>query len=104
MVIDKMIGLGQRAGRLMSGDFAVKSALAKGRVKLLVIALDAAGRTRSELIWMAGSKNIPTISYGSKEELGRLIGKSPRSAVALTDEHMARGILGALERGEVDRT
>lgn len=99
-----MIGLGQRSGKLMSGDYAVKNALARGRAKLLVIAVDAAGRTRQELVGMAGSKNIPTISYGSKEELGRLIGKSPRSAVAFTDEHMVRGILGALERGEVDRT
>lgn len=98
-----MIGLGQRAGKLMSGDFAVKNTLAKGKAKLLVIAADAAGRTRQELIGLAGSHNIPMVSYGSKEELGRLIGKSPRSALVFTDEHMARGILKALERGEVDR-
>lgn len=82
----------------------MKNALSRGKVKLLVIAADAAGRTRQELIGMAGTHNIPTISYGSKEELGRLIGKSPRSAVAFTDGQMVRGILGALERGEVDRT
>lgn len=104
MFLNKMIGLGQRAGKLVSGDFAVKDALARGRVKLLVIAENAAERTRKELTGIAGSKNIPMISYGSKEELGSLIGKSPRSAVAFTDEQMARGILRTLERGEVDRT
>lgn len=99
-----MIGLGQRAGKLMSGDYAVREALARGKAKLLIVAADAATRTRQELSEMAGLKNIPTITYGSKGELGRLIGKSPRSAVVFTDEHMVRGILGAWERGEVDRT
>ncbi len=100
MSVDRIIGLGQRAGKIISGDYSVKSALAGGRVKLLIIAKDTSARTRKDLIGIAGTKNTPTISYGSKEELGRLIGKSPRSAVALTDMHMARGILGALERGE----
>lgn len=103
MNLGKMIGLGQRAGRLLSGDCAIKDALDRGKVKLLVVADDTAVRTRQELVRMAGLKKIPTITYGSKEELGRLIGKSPRSAVALTDDNMARGILVALERGEVDR-
>ncbi|MCL6634928.1 MAG: ribosomal L7Ae/L30e/S12e/Gadd45 family protein [Peptococcaceae bacterium] len=104
MSVGKLIGLGQRAGRLVSGEFAVKSALAGRRAKLLVIAGDAAERTRRELFRLAGSANVPAILYGSKEELGRLTGKPPRSAVAFTDEQMARGVLGAMERGEVNRT
>ncbi len=104
MTIGNMIGLGQRAGMLVSGDMAVKGTLNRGKARLLVIAKDAAARTRRELSGMADSKNVPVISYGSKEELGRLIGKSPRSSVVLMDEHMVRGILGALERGNVDRT
>ncbi len=104
MAIGNMISLGQRAGMLVSGDMAVKSTLIRGKARLLIIAKDAATRTRRELSGMAGSRNVPVISYGSKEELGRLIGKSPRSALALMDEHMVRGILGVLERGNVDRT
>jgi len=104
LALSEMIGLGQRAGKLVSGDIAVKNALAGGRVSLLVIAKDAAERTLKELTRMAGSGNIPTIIYGSKEGLGRMIGKSHRSAVAFTDEQMARGILRTLERGNVDRT
>jgi len=102
MTIGWAIGMGQRAGKLISGNFAVKDALAKARVKLLVIAEDAADRTRRELSGLAGLKDIPVISYGSKEELGSLIGKSPRSAVAFTDDAMARRILGMLEGGDVN--
>lgn len=104
MTIERILGLGQRAGKLISGDLAVKSAINRGKVKLLLIALDAAKRTQKELMGLASTKKIPTLAYGSKEELGRLIGKSPRSAVAFIDEKMVRGILKEMERGEADRT
>ncbi|OPZ74524.1 MAG: putative ribosomal protein YlxQ [Firmicutes bacterium ADurb.Bin456] len=86
--MEKILGFGQRAGKLISGDLAVKSAINRGKVKLLLIAIDAAGRTQRELRELAAAKKIPAFAYGSKEELGRLIGKSPRSAVAFTDEKM----------------
>lgn len=99
-----MIGLGMRAGSVVSGDMAVKSALDRGKVKLLVIAQNASERTRNKLIRLAGMKNVPMVFFGSKEELGRLIGKTERSSVAFTDKKMAEGILRALEGGGVNRT
>jgi ribosomal protein L7Ae-like RNA K-turn-binding protein len=92
--MEKILGLGQRAGKLISGDLAVKSALKRGKAKLLLIAVDAAGRTQRELKELAVAKKIPALTYGTKEELGRLIGKSPRSAVAFTDEKMVCYIKG----------
>lgn len=96
--------MGQRAGKLTSGSFAVKSTLNRGRVKLLLIAIDAAAQSVQELNGLATARGVPVLSYGSKDDLGRLIGKSARNALAITDEHMARGILGAIERGEANRT
>lgn len=96
--------MGQRAGKLASGSLAVKSSINKGRVRLLLIAIDAAAQSVQDLNGLATTRGVPVISYGSKDDLGRLIGKSPRTALAITDEHMARGILEAFERGEVNRT
>lgn len=104
MAIGQIIGMGQRAGKLISGNFALKDALMKTKIKLLIIAKDTAGRTERELSGLAGLKNIPVIIYGSKVELGRLIGKAPCSAVAFTDEAMSLRILEALERGGINRT
>ena len=59
MTIDKMLGLGQRAGKLISGDIAVKSAINRGKVKLLLIALDAAKRTQMELTGLPHLKIYP---------------------------------------------
>ncbi|MDD3653074.1 MAG: ribosomal L7Ae/L30e/S12e/Gadd45 family protein [Desulfotomaculaceae bacterium] len=102
MAIEQIISMAQRAGKLVTGNFALKDALAKKRVKLLIIAGDTAARTWRELSRIAGSKNITVITYSSKVELGRLIGKAPCSAVALTDEAMSLSILGALKRGDVN--
>jgi len=96
--------MGQRAGKLTSGSYAVKSTLNRGRVRLLLIANDAAAQSVQELNGLAIARGVPVLSYGSKDDLGRLIGKSPRTALAITDEHMARGILEAIERGEANRT
>lgn len=104
MAIGQLISMGQRAGKLISGNFALKDALMKNRVKLLIVAKDTAGRTGREVSEMAKLKNIPVVIYSSKVELGRLIGKAPCAAVACTDEAMSLNILGALERGDVNRT
>jgi ribosomal protein L7Ae-like RNA K-turn-binding protein len=102
--LDRLISMGQRAGKIVSGAFAVKSNINRGRVKLLLIAADAAAQSVQELNGLATARGVPVLSYGSKDDLGRLIGKSARAALAITDQHMARGILEAFERGEVNRT
>jgi len=104
MKTDRLISLGQRAGKIASGTFAVKNNLKRGMVKLLIIAKDAASQSVSELKDLAVARGVPVISYASKDELGRLIGKSPRIALAVTDEHIASGIIETFERGEADRT
>ncbi|MGI6491698.1 MAG: 50S ribosomal protein L7 [Peptococcaceae bacterium] len=104
MALDRLIGLGQRAGKLVSGSQAVKNYLNRGRIKLLVIANDASPQSVQEINRLADVKAVPVLTYGSKDDLGRLIGKSPRLALAVTDEHIARGIIEAYERGDANRT
>lgn len=93
------LGLAQRSGGLVSGDVAVKEAVIRGKAKLLVIAGDAAGRTRQELWGLAEKYGIPVVVFGTKEHIGALIGKSPRSSAAFLDENIVRAVLGE-EKGE----
>ena len=99
-----LIGIGQRAGKLVSGAQAVKSCLKRGWVKLLLMANDASPQSVQAIKRLAAIKAVPVITYGSKDDLGRLIGKSSRSALAVTDEHIAKGIIEAYERGDANRT
>lgn len=97
MTVGGRLGLARRAGQIISGDTAVKGAIKAGKARLIIMASDAAARTREELTAIAYSNSVVAITWGTKEELGMIAGKTPRSAVALLDENMARGILGALK-------
>ncbi|MEM5770693.1 MAG: ribosomal L7Ae/L30e/S12e/Gadd45 family protein, partial [Bacillota bacterium] len=43
--VRNLLGLAQRAGKLLSGEGTVESALRRGKVKLLIIAEDASANT-----------------------------------------------------------
>lgn len=92
-----LLGFAQRAGALVSGDMAVKKALEQRTVRLLIVASDAADRTKSGLVALAGREGTDVRSFGSKDALGRAIGKSNRSAVAIKDAQLATALLRILQ-------
>ena len=47
------LGLAQKAGKVASGDFAVRSALKSGKAKLLVVAEDAAPNSKKDMYYLA---------------------------------------------------
>lgn len=96
-----LIGLARRAGKADSGDAAVRNSIGRGRTRLIILARDAAWRTREAFGALAREAGIPVVLYGTRERLGGIMGKPMRAVVAITDENFARGIVGAIERGEV---
>ncbi|MCL6611898.1 MAG: ribosomal L7Ae/L30e/S12e/Gadd45 family protein [Peptococcaceae bacterium] len=96
-----MIGLARRAGQVESGDAAVRNSVCRGRARLIILAGDAAERTREAFGRLARDYGIPLVVFGTKEGLGGILGKPPRSVVAVTGENFARGIVKIIERGEV---
>jgi ribosomal protein L7Ae-like RNA K-turn-binding protein len=92
-----VLGLAQKAGKIVSGDFAVQGAVKSGKAKLLIIANDASDATKKEYQYQAESREI-TIYYAlSKEQLGSAIGKALRAAVAITDNGFIKPLVRALE-------
>jgi len=100
--VQRMLGLCRRAGKVLSGGTAVEKSILRNEVKALVLARDAAPRSKEKYIRLADEKSIPIFFYASRDELGKLLGKPPRAVVAITDEQLARGIAGAMERGDAD--
>lgn len=84
------LGLAQRAGKLASGDFAVKAALKSGKAKLMVLAADAAPNSKKEMYYLAEQANIPVLEALTREELGHVIGKVQRTAVVILDNNFAK--------------
>lgn len=83
------LGLAQKAGKVASGDFAVRSALNGGKAKLMLIAGDAAEASRKEMEYLAQTAGVKFATGPSRAEIGSAIGKSPRTAVVITDNNFA---------------
>lgn len=92
-----ILGLAQKAGKLVSGDFAVQGAIRSGKAKLLIIAADASDSTKKEYRFQAESRDIAVYSILSKEQLGGAIGKALRAAVVITDAGFVKPIVKNIE-------
>ena len=88
------LGLAQKAGTLVSGDFAVKAALKAGTVQLLVVAQDTAPNSKKELCYLAAQAGVPVLELLTRWELGSAIGKGQRAAAAITDSNFASMLQG----------
>lgn len=84
------LGLAQKAGKVASGDFAVRSALKGGKAKLLVVATDAAPNSKKDMYYLAEVAGVEVIELLTRDELGFAIGKAQRTALAITDNNFAK--------------
>ena len=87
------LGFAQKAGKVVSGEKAVISALKKSRVKLVLLAENASERTKRVFRQYCIAKEVPIVEYSSKEKLGQVIGELSRAVIAINDEHFAQIIL-----------
>lgn len=86
------LGLAQKAGKVASGDFAVRSALKSGKAKLLVVATDAAPNSKKDMHYLAEVAGVTVVELLTRDELGFAIGKAKRTALAITDTNFAKMI------------
>lgn len=91
-----VLGMAQKAGKLASGDFAVKTALKTDKVKLLVIATDAAENTKKELKHLAETVKVESVEILTADMLGAAIGKVRRVSVAFLDDNFAKMLKSTL--------
>lgn len=83
-------GLAQKAGKAVSGDFAVREALKGGKVKLLLIAGDAAEGSKKDLRYLADLAQVPVMEILTRAEIGAAMGKAQRASVAITDANFVK--------------
>lgn len=90
--IQSLLGIARRAGKVASGDAQIEAMVKKRKGNLLIIAEDAHGAQKKYTQW-ANDIKLPIFIFGTKMELGRSIGLSPRSAVLVLDQGFAKAIL-----------
>lgn len=95
-----LLGLAQAAGKVASGEDAARIALQRGRGALIVIAADAAPTTQKRFRLLGERMEVPLRIGGTRESLGRAIGKEWRAVVVVQDAQFARAIREAFDGEE----
>lgn len=92
-----MLGMATRAGKTVSGEFAVEKSVKQKTAKLVLIAEDASDNTKKKFSDMCSYRKIPILFFTERETLGRAIGKEFRACVAVEDENLAHVISGHIQ-------
>ena len=90
------LGLAMRGRNLVSGEFQTEDAVKNGSAMLVIVAEDASENTKKLFKDKCSFYEVPVYVYGTKETLGRAIGKDLRSSLAITDLGLAQAIEKAM--------
>lgn len=90
--IYQLIGLCQKGRMLVSGEFAVKQAVLDQQVHLVVVATDASQNTTKLFTDKCAYRSIECLSWSTKTELGRILGREARAVIGVTDQKLAEKI------------
>src|SRR5919109_3641485 len=88
-----LLGLGQRARRIVVGVDAVRKALQAGKCWCVVVAEDASPRAVEKVVRLAAAKGVPLVNGPSAAAIGAQLGKPPVMAVGVRDRALADGIV-----------
>ena len=88
-----LIGLAQKAGKVVSGEFMTEKAVKLGDAALVILAEDASDNTKKKFGNMCEFYEVPFRTYAAKDYLGHAMGKELRASLAITDEGLAQAIM-----------
>lgn len=92
-----LLGLAMRGRNLVSGEFQTVESVKKGSAMLVVVAEDASENTKKLFRDKCSFYEVPVYEFGTKEILGKAIGKDIRSSMAVCDVGLADAIIKQLE-------
>lgn len=92
-----LLGLAMRGHNLVSGEFQTLEAVRKGSAMLVIISQDASANTKKLFTNKCSFYGVPMREYGTKDELGRAIGKDMRSSLGVCDAGLAEAVIKQME-------
>lgn len=91
----QLLGLAKRANKLISGESLVLSEIRAKRAYVIIMTIDAAPNLKKKITDKCRTYQIPLIQYGTRNELGKAIGKEERVVLAITDPGLAKIMIEA---------
>lgn len=95
-----LLGLARRAGKISFGTEACMKDIESNRVKLVIIAEDAAERTKMNFKNICSKKNIPIFEILNIEEISTAIGQQNKAVVSIKDLNFSKEIIKIINGGE----
>ena len=80
-----LLGLAQKAGKVVSGETAVENAVRGGKARLILVASDASENAKKNYRDMATHYRVEYQEQLTKAQMGHCTGKAQRAALALND-------------------
>ena len=93
----QMLGIAAKSGSVVSGEFSTEKAVKTGSAYLVIVSEEASANTNKMFTNMTSFYEVPMYVFGTKEELGRCIGKEFRASLAITDENLANAVVKKLQ-------
>jgi ribosomal protein L7Ae-like RNA K-turn-binding protein len=87
-----MIGIAAKSGNVVSGEFSTEKAVKNRHAYLVIVSEEASENTTKMFTNMTDFYKVPMVRFGTKEELGRCIGKEFRASLAIVDENLAKAV------------
>ena len=88
----QMLGITANSGSVVSGEFSTEKAVKTGQAYLVIVSEEASENTKKKFENMTDFYKVPIYIFGTKEDLGRCIGKEFRASLAITDENLANAV------------
>ena len=92
-----LLGLAARGRNLVSGEFSTENAVKDGSACLVIISEDASANTKKLFTDKSSFYEVPIYTLGTKEMLGKAIGKEMRASLAVTDPGLSDSIMKHLQ-------
>nr|WP_027438251.1 ribosomal L7Ae/L30e/S12e/Gadd45 family protein [Lachnospira multipara] len=84
--IISMLGLAQKAGKVVSGEFSTEKAVKQKKAFMVIVADDSSDNTKKMFSNMCEFYKVPIYFFSDKESVGHAIGKEFRASLAILDE------------------
>lgn len=99
--IEGLLGLCMKSGGLVFGSEACIEGIEKKKVKLILVAEDAADRTKKNFTFHCNQNHIPICFYGKIENLSKAIGKPNKAIFGIRNQSFAFEIEKIINGGDV---
>lgn len=90
-----------RSGNLVFGTDSCIDMIERKKIKLVIVAQDAADRTKKNFQMLCESNSVPIQIFGIKDEISKAIGKENKVVIGIKNKNFADEIAKLINGGEI---